>query len=300
MSSPQSIDVPILQHVFHPSDFSQASETAFAHALTAALVAKAGLTILHVSPERDTEWTEFPGVRSTLERWGLLPPNSLRSDVAKLGIDVKKIKAVHKDPVESITAYLASHATDLVVLATDQSKGAIPWLSRSISVPVAQASRQMTLFVPKGVEGFVSPEDGSVSLRNILIPMAAEPPAQPAVQAAVRLASRLESNGGLFTLLHVGDEEAMPDVFCPGVPGWRWSKVTKQGDVIDRICQTALETDADLIVMTTEGRHGFLDALRGSHSERVLRRSPCPLLVIPAGGFLASVLQAEAEEGAAS
>lgn len=300
MSTTESIDVPFLQHVFHPSDFSQASETAFAHALTAALVAKAALTILHVSPERDTEWMEFPGVRSTLERWGLLPPNSLRSDVAKLGIDVKKIKAVHTDPVESITNYLAAHATDLVVLATDQSKGGIPWLSKSTAIPIAQASRQMTLFVPKGVEGFVSPDDGSVSLRNILIPMAAEPAAQPAVQAAVRLTSRLESNGGLFTLLHVGNEEAMPAVLCPDVPGWRWSKVTKQGDVIDRICETARETDADLIVMTTEGRHGFLDALRGSHSERVLRRSPCPLLVIPAGGFLASVLQAEAEGGAVS
>ena len=298
MSKPVSVDIPILQHIFHPSDFSQASEPAFAHALTAALVAKAGLTILHVSHERDTEWTEFPGVRSTLERWGLLPPNSLRSDVAKLGIDVKKIKAVHKDPVESITAYLAGHAADLVVLATDQSKGAIPWLSQSISIPVAQASRQMTLFVPKGVDGFVSLQDGSISLKNILIPVAEEPPAQPAIQAAVRMASRLECSGGLFTLLHVGNEEGMPDVVCPEVPGWRWSKTTKQGDVIDGICETARETDANLIVMTTDGRHGFLDALRGSHSERVLRRSPCPLLVIPARGFIASVLQAEAEDGA--
>ena len=300
MSKPEFIDIPILQNIFHPSDFSQASETAFAHALTAALIAKAGLTILHVSPEHDTEWMEFPGVRSTLERWGLLPPNSLRSDVAKLGIDVKKIKAVHRDPIESITAYLDTHATDLVVLATDQSKVTIPWLSQSTAVPIAQASRQMTLFVPKGVDGFVSPEDGSVSLKNILIPVAAEPSAQPAIQASVRMTSRLESSAGLFTLLHVGGEETMPDVLCPEVPGWQWNKTTRQGDVIDSICEAALETDADLIVMTTDGRHGFLDALRGSHSERVLRRSPCPLLVIPARGFIASVLQAEAEGGVAS
>lgn len=298
MSKPEFNDIPILRHVFHPSDFSQESETAFAHALTAALVAKAALTILHVSPEHDAEWTEFPGVRSTLERWSLLPPNSMRSDVSKLGIDVKKIKAVHKDPVESITAYLAGHATDLVVLATDQSKGAIPWLSKSTAVPIAQASRQMTLFIPKGVEGFVSPQDGSISLKNILIPIADEPPAQPAIQAAVRMANRMDSRAGLFTVLHVGNEETMPDVFCPDVPGWQWSKMAKQGDVIDSICETALETEADLIVMTTDGRHGFLDALRGSHSERVLRHSPCPLLVIPARGFIASVLQAEAEVGA--
>ena len=67
------LSLPILQHVFHPSDFSPASETAFAHALKVALVAKATLTIFHVSSDRKEDWTEFPGVRQTLERWGILP-----------------------------------------------------------------------------------------------------------------------------------------------------------------------------------------------------------------------------------
>lgn len=293
MSLSDSLDIPILRNVFHPSDFSQASETAFAHALRVALMAKATLTILHVSPDGDAEWTEFPGVRATLERWGLLPANSQRSDVAKLGIDVKKVKAVHPDPVESVTAYLAGHAADVIVLATDRSKGAFSWFSKSVAVPVARASRQMTLFIPKGVDGFVSSEDGSIALKNILIPVASTPPAQAAIQAAVRMAYRLHCSAGVFTLLHVGEEGDMPDVLCSDMPGWQWNKVTKQGDIVDVICQAALEIEADLITMTTDGRHGFLDALRGSHSERVLRRTPCPLLAIPAGGFIASVLEAE-------
>ena len=49
------LSLPILQHVFHPSDFSPASETAFAHALKAALIAKATLTIFHVSSDREGE-----------------------------------------------------------------------------------------------------------------------------------------------------------------------------------------------------------------------------------------------------
>ena len=299
MTTPESIDYPILQNVFHPSDFSPASETAFAHALTAALTAKAGLTILHVSPERDTEWMEFPGVRETLERWGLLPKNSQRSDVSKLGIDVKKVKTVDKDPVQSVTAYLSTHATDLIVLATDQSKSASPWFSKSVAVPIARASRQMTLFIPKGVGGFVSAQDGSISLKRILIPVASTPPAQPSIQAAVRMAYRLNCASGVFTILHVGEEGEMPAVHLPEVSGWQWNKVTGQGDVVDAICQTALETKADLIVMSTDGRNGFLDALRGSHSERVLRQCPCALLAIPAGGFIASVLEAESKGDAA-
>jgi nucleotide-binding universal stress UspA family protein len=295
MSLPHSLDIPILRHIFHPSDFSPASEPAFAHALRAALMAQASLTILHVSPDRDTEWMEFPGVRAALERWRLLPANSQRSDVAKLGIDVKKVQAVHQDPVESVASYLAGHATDLIVLATDQSKAGLPWLSKSVAVPVALASRQMTLFIPKGTTGFVSAQDGSISLTNILIPVVSTPPPQAALQAAVRMAYRLHSPGGVFTILHVGEEADMPDVHCSDMPGWQWNKVIRQGDVVEVICRTAEEIKADLIVMTTEGRHGFLDALRGSHSERVLRRTPCPLLAIPAGGFIASVLEAESE-----
>jgi nucleotide-binding universal stress UspA family protein len=33
--------------------------------------------------------------------------------------------------------------------------------------------------------------------------------------------------------------------------------------------------------MATDGRSGFLEALRGSHTERVLRAANCPLLALP-------------------
>ena len=65
----------------------------------------------------------------------------------------------------------------------------------------------------------------------------------------------------------------------------------KAGDVIETIVATARGTRADLIVMTTDGRNGFLDALRGTHSERVLRAAPCPLLAIPATAFVAQRLK---------
>lgn len=293
MSLPDSVNVPILRNIFHPSDFSPASEAAFAHALRAALMAHANLTILHVSSNWDRQWTELPGVRAALERWGLLPANSRRSDVVKLGIHIRKVQAIHPDPVESVTSYLAEHATDLIVLATEQSDGGLPWLGKSVAVPVALASGQMTLFVPKGAAGFVSSYDGSVSLTNILIPVASKPPGQAALQAALRMAYRFNRPVGVFTVLYVGEEGDMPDLHYSHLPGWQWEKVIKQGDVVDVICKTAEEINADLIVMTTEGRHGFLDALRGSHSERVLHKAPCPLLAIPADGFIASVLKAE-------
>ena len=288
--SKTSLNVPILQHVFHPSDFSPASETAFAHALKAALIAQATLTIFHVSPDRKENWTEFPGVRQTLERWGILPKDSPRSAVPELGIKVKKVVAQDKDPVKSVLGFLEHQPCDLIVLATQQDKGRVQWLENSVAKPVARKSRQMTLFIPAGVEGFVSLKDGSVSLKNILIPVAPVPKAQPSIQAAVRLAQRLNCPTGLFTILYVGDESEMPEVSCPELPGWEWTKMSQKGDITQVILQTARGMEADLIVMSTEGRNGFLDALRGSHTEQVLRHCACPLLAIPADGWVSSVL----------
>jgi len=68
-----------VESIFHPSDFSEASEVAFAHALNIALVARARLTVLHVEASPGAEWQDFPGVRDTLERWGLIPKGSPKS-----------------------------------------------------------------------------------------------------------------------------------------------------------------------------------------------------------------------------
>lgn len=284
------LSLPILQHVFHPSDFSAASETAFAHALKAALIAQATLTVFHVSPDREENWTEFPGVRQTLERWGILPKNSPKSAVPDLGIKIKKIMAQDKDPVESVLKFLERRPTDLIVLATQQDKGRVLWLEKSVAKPVARKSNQMTLFIPAGVKGFVSLQDGSVSLKKILIPVAPVPKAQPAIQAAVRLAQRLSCASGQFILLYVGDESEMPEVSCPELPGWEWTKMSQKGDITEVILQTARGMEADLIVMSTEGRQGFLDALRGSNSEQVLRGCTCPLLSIPIKSWASAVL----------
>jgi nucleotide-binding universal stress UspA family protein len=290
MSEIDPSGVPVLQQVFHPSDFTPESDIAFVHALKVAVLAKAELTILHVSPNHELDWAEFPGVRATLERWGLLPKNSSQSDVAKLGINIKKVQAKHDDPVESVTSYLGTHNTDIIVLATDQQKDKGHWFSRSIATPIARKSRQMTLFIPKGLEGFVSAADGSVSLTSVMIPVAAVPSAQPAVHAAARMVVGLGCPAGTFTVLHVGEQDGMPQVQLPEVPGWKWNVEVRSGDVIDVVAERAAAVRAGLIVMTTDGRDGFLDALRGSHSERILHQSSCPLLAIPASSFIASVV----------
>lgn len=55
----------------------------------------------------------------------------------------------------------------------------------------------------------------------------------------------------------------------------------KVGNIRDEILSTAKEWTADLIIMGTNGRTGFDHFLSGSIAEGVLRKSTCPVLVIP-------------------
>jgi nucleotide-binding universal stress UspA family protein len=274
-----------VESVFHPSDFSQASEVAFAHALKIALVAKAKLTVLHVQAEPGTEWQDFPGVRDTLERWGLIPKGSPKSAVRQLGIDVDKVIASGKDPVKACLGFLEKHPGDLIVLAVHQHEGRMLWLDKSVGKPIALEAGQITLFIPHGVEGFVSRQDGSISLRNILIPVTSKPRPQPSVEAAARLIRNLQLPAGEVTLLHVGPAAEAPSVKLPDTD-WIWNSVAKDGEPADTILQTATELRSDLIVMTTDGPAGFLDGLRGTTSERVLRKAHCPVANLPVGSML--------------
>jgi nucleotide-binding universal stress UspA family protein len=271
-----------IDSIFHPSDFSEASEIAFVHALKIALVTKAALTMLHVDPGYDADWSDFPGVRATLERWGLIPPNSAKSAVTDLGIAVQKIIATSRSPVRASLDFLDRHPADLIVLAVHQYEGRMRWQHKRVAEPIAHATGAMTLYLPHGVTGFVSREDGSVSLSNILIPVAGKPRPEPAVAAVGRLIRGLQLASGKVRLVHVGPGEEMPPFQIPEEPGWNWTAHELEGEPAEVIVQTAAAASSDLIVMTTEGPHGFLDALRGSTSARVLRECRCPMLTLHA------------------
>ena len=275
-----------MESVFHPSDFSEASAVAFTHALKIALVARARLIMLHIEASRGTEWQDFPGVRDTLERWGLIPKGSPKSAVGQLGIEVTKFIGLSKDPVKACLDFLETHPADLIVLAIHQHEGRMRWLEKSVGKPIARSAGQMTLFIPHGMKGFVSQQDGSISLKNILIPVTMKPRPQPSLEAAARMIRNLQLPVRVVTLLHVGPTAEAPAVTLPKDTDWTWNSVAKTGEPAEIILQTATELPADLIIMTTDGPDGFLDGLRGTVSERVLLKVRCPVVNLPVGSML--------------
>ncbi len=57
-----------------------------------------------------------------------------------------------------------------------------------------------------------------------------------------------------------------------------------RGNPFLEIIRYAREHDIDLIVIGTHGRTGLQQALMGSVAERVVRKAPCPVLVVRASG----------------
>jgi nucleotide-binding universal stress UspA family protein len=73
-----------------------------------------------------------------------------------------------------------------------------------------------------------------------------------------------------FCRTHIRDYENYETFIVPGIP-------------YDEIIKTAVEQSADLVVLGTHGRTGLDHVLFGSTAEKVVRKSPVPVMTIRIG-----------------
>jgi nucleotide-binding universal stress UspA family protein len=275
-------DIPV-EFVLHPTDLSEASQTAFHHALAMGIRYGAQFTLLHAVGRRATDsWPGFPSVRETLARWRAAGTTAgfekgiKRSTVSKVEVQVG-------DPVAASLEYIGKHSVDFIVLATEGGAG----LSRLIRAPraerLARQSRLPTLFVPAGGRSFVSGRTGEVKLRRILVPVGPVTDPQPAMLLAVRSAALLDDPLLEITLLQVGEGEESHVADVPQLPFCRWDVMRRSGPADRVILQVAEEIRADAIYMATKWRKPALRRLDGGVTERVLQGASCPVAAIPSG-----------------
>lgn len=272
--------------IFHPTDLSPASDVAFVHALKLALSGPTHLTIFHFAHkgEEEDDAHEFPRVRDTLTQWKLLPPNARREDVGPaLGLYVRKVLVGGDDPIEAIAGFITRHPPDVIVLATHQHGGIARWLHREIALPVVREAALPALFVPPDTRGFVEAATGNLQLRRILVPLDRHPHPQGVIDLLPSFVRAFYSGPLVVDLLHVGTSATIPRLRIPDIDQWIWQTDIVAGDVVETILKKAETTSADLIVLATQGRAGFLDAIRGSTTERIVRGARCPVLAVPTG-----------------
>ena len=275
-----------LRSIVHPTDFSDASAQAFVHALRIALNAKCGLTLVHVATGSQTvEWTAFPHIRVALAGWGLAKATDTPAAIAaKLGVTIAKVELEAQSAVDGVLKFIDQHPADLIVLATEGRDGVARWLRGSAAEKLARHAKTPTLFVPANSRGFVDPLRGEVHLKRVLIPVDREPAPAAAVNTIMGFAHMLagidvQDHLVEERLLHVGANP--PELQHHRLPHRPAAVALRKGDVVQAILDAAADWPPDLIGMATAGHHGFLDALRGATTERVLRRAPCPLRAVP-------------------
>ena len=269
-----------IRSIVHPTDFSDLSAAAFAHALRIALAARSKLHLLHVSQYDANEALAFPQAQRLLAQWGLSreddPPWTIAS---KLGIEVHNVRIKLQEPSQAIVDFLSEHGSDLVVLATHGRDGVANWLHGSVAEAVFRRSAIPTLFIAPGARGFVDQVSGDVQLKRVLVPVDFSPPPGRAIAAIQHFGRLLTGATVAVDLLHVG--EAAPRLRVASSNALL-PVILRSGNVVESIVDAAIEFDVDAIAMPTAGHHGVLDALRGSTTERVIRHAPCPVFALSA------------------
>ena len=267
--------------VLHPTDLSQAAERAFDHALAIAIRLGAQFTLLHAVGRRATDnWADFPSVRSKLARWRNagtivgLEDRVRQSSISKVEVEIR-------DPVAASRQYIARHAVDMIVIATEGRSRLARMMKASTAERLARETRLLTLFVPADGRRFVDGSTGEVTLRRILVPVDPATDPRPAMLRAVHAAALLDDPSLEITLLHVGEGAEMTGTDAPELPYCRWNVTQRSGAVVETILGVADELEADAIYMSTTWNKAGFGRVEGGVTEGVIDGAPCPVAAVP-------------------
>lgn len=300
--------MPAISKILFPTDFSTYSNTAMEHAMAWANRFGATVHMLHVvtvhSYDPFNPDLGFPEVALD---------ETLR-DTAEEHLDELAEKA-GRGPGPTITREIRTgfsswheimdvaeeQSADLIVMATRGRKGLEKiFLGSTAEKVIEHADCPVLLLRPREEEGLPPAEE----IQSIMLPSDFSTAASQAAPLAVELARK---TGGRLTLFHCVEQDVPPPYYAAGVTSIfelnedilamardrlaelipeeyeeavEHEFVVREGRSAQEIVDYAREAAIDLIVMATHGYSGLQQALLGSTTDRVIRNTPCPVLVI--------------------
>jgi nucleotide-binding universal stress UspA family protein len=133
-------------------------------------------------------------------------------------------------------------------------------------------------------------------IRRLVMAYDLEPGSRTVLFAALEFAARLEAE---LHVVHVAprasgngeSERTRAERALAAVADVGWSlgcevtvHVVEDADVVETIVRRAAELEADLVVMGSRGRRNHPQDPLGSPAEQVVRRGPCPVVIVRATG----------------
>lgn len=277
------------------TDFSPASDAAFAHARALAGTFGARLHLLHVLPN--------VFLRAVVHNPRADEPAAVDQLLARLNAeDRERLRPVpvvehSDDPADEIVSYARTREIDLIVMGTHGRHGIAHALVGSVAERVVRAAPCPVLTVR---------EPCAAAFTRILVPTDFSTPSDAALDCARAIAARC---GGRFHLLHILEDrpEAPPPVSELVEPESRERRAARLQEATGRLAERLTSDDVtrlhatagaiadgaartiidyaadhgfDLIVMGTHGRSGLSHLLLGSVAERVVRGATCPVITV--------------------
>jgi nucleotide-binding universal stress UspA family protein len=206
-------------------------------------------------------------------------------------------------PEDLIIDQAARDKNTLIVMATHGRSGMQRWLLGSVAEKVLQGSTNNLLLIRASDQGKT---EGEASLKKVIVPLDGSPLAEKVLPQIIDLAKKMRldvillrayalppalspDEYGTYTDEIIGQLEAGAKEYLAaktaelqkqGVPNV--SSVVEFGFGAEEITSIARRTPDNLIAMCTHGRSGVTRWVLGSVTERVVRHSGDPVLIIRA------------------
>lgn len=204
-----------------------------------------------------------------------------------------------EDPGEEIVRVAAERSVDLIVMRSRRRPRAAALLG-STAESVYRTAPCPVLVTHQKERQWISPTTGEIELERIVVAHDFSNDSELAVQYAFSLAQEYQAELHLMHVLRRPEDESSEIGWgavgreaayklaarrlqnaLPDEAGW-WSTIVRAvrwGKPYQEVLAYAHEHQIDLICMGAKGGNFGLGALFGSNVDRVLRQSPCPVLV---------------------
>lgn len=296
------------QRIVVATDFSAESQHALAYAVAFARAAEAELHVVHalqeqvfVSPKGVAPVVPPAAYVTELREAARKALAAIAEPMPALASPMKR-DLILSAPAKGIIDYARDHGTDLICLGTGRSDRG-QFMIGSVVERVVREAGCSVLVVRKKEHPFMSPDDGSVRINRILVPIDFSEYSMAALRQAFDLA---QTFGASIKLLHVVDEnsparsKAIPgnvavqsdlrelvqlaeteleQIKSPPGSNITVERRVQLGSPNVEIISRAEERFTDLIVIGTHGRTGLAHWFLGSIAEMTVRKAPCPVLV---------------------
>ena len=288
-----------IERILCPTDLTPESEEALRYAVALARVYEARLMLCYCGGKSGAA----AGVGKETEKLlGSVFEDALARHLGMTdfsSLDWEGFLLEGNDPGQLITREAAAQRADLIVMRSRHRPYGAALLGSTAETVCRTAPCSVLVTHPRERE-WVGASSGDTCLERVLVAHDFSDRSELALQYGVSLAARFGAELHLLHVLREPERDAPELAWVPGmsqslyhssvrrlqeaVPGedvghGEMKPVVKTGRPYEEILSYAAEKEIDLVCMGADGVDRGLRGLFGSNVDRVLRQSPCPVLV---------------------